>query len=466
MQFAVTMVLARLLTPADFGLLAMLLVFIGFAAVLVEGGLGTALVQKQVTNANDETTVFLINLGVAFALAGLLWLMAPVIAMFYNQLLLIPLLQAMLWLLPLGALVTVPNALLSQRLEFRKRAMAELVASTGSALLALWLAWRGWGVWSLVWQALTGAVLRAALLWWVSGWRPQGRFNGAAFAELFRFAGPLLLANAMNVASVRLQALMIGKLFDARALGFYGLAQDTQQAPAQFMNALINRVGLPVFSKVAREQPGQMAGALRLALRLSMFVFAPCMGGIAVLASPLVLVLYGPQWAEVAPILSILALAAIFWPLHVLNLAALSALGRADLVLRMEIIKALTMIPLVLVASFFGVIMVAWAVLGSSLVCVVINTWHSRRLLGCGLSTQIRDLLPGFLLTLAAVCMSGLVAGWVEQRLLSLGMAIGVAMFIYLGGATVLRLRAWGDLLKFINTLCGVHSPTSGASLT
>lgn len=461
-QFIVTIVLARLLPPVDFGLMAMLLVFISFAALLVEGGLGSALVQKQITSANDETSVFLVNLVMGFALAVLLWLLAPAIAGFYAQPLLVPMLYALLWLLPLGALVTVPNALLSQRLDFRGRAIAELVVSISSGLLALWLAWRGFGVWSLVWQALAGALLRAVLLWWISGWRPQGRFDKVAFAQLFRFGGWLLLANAMNVASLRLQSLLIGKWFDARTLGFYTMAQDTQQAPAQFMSALLNRVGLPMFAKVSKQQPEQLANTLRLALRLSMFVFAPCMLGIAVMAAPLVMTLYGPQWEEVAPILSILALAALFWPLHVLNLAALNALGRSDLVLRMEIFKALTSIPLVLMASFFSVLMVAWAVLVSGLVCVVINTWHSRRLLDCGLGTQLRDLLPGLLLTLATASMAWFAARWVDQAWLSIVLAMLVAMVCYVAGAIVFRLQAWHDLLKFMQTLRTGHSSTLG----
>lgn len=464
-QFVVTMVLARLLTPADFGLMAMLLVFTSFAGLLVEGGLGSALVQKQTTSANDESSVFLVNLGMGCGLALLLWLWAPAIAVFYAQPALVPLLQVLLWLLPLGALATVPNALLSQRLDFRKRAIAELLASTGSAVLALWLAWRGLGVWSLVWQALAAAFLRAGLLWPLSGWWPRGRFDRAAFGGLFSFAGWLLLANALNVISVRLQSLLIGKLFDARALGFYAMAQDTQQAPAQFMSALLNRVGLPMFASVSG-QPDKLAGALRLALRLSMFVFAPCMASIAVVANPLVMLLYGAQWAEVAPILSILALAALFWPLHVLNLAALSALGRSDLVFRMEIAKALTAIPLVLIASFHGVLAVAWAVLVSSLVCVLINTWYSRRLLGCGLLAQLHDLLPGLLLTLWAVAVAWLAAGWFDHAGLSMGTAMVAAMVCYVAGAAMFRLQAWRDLLGFMQTLRAGHALTARGTLT
>lgn len=449
MQFVVMIVLARLLKPSDFGLLAMLLVFIAFGALLVEGGLGSALVQKQATSADEETSVFLVNLGIGCLFAALLWVCAPAIAVFYAQPVLDPMLRFLLWVLPIGALAAVPSALLSKQLDFRKRAIAESIASLGSALLALWLAWRGHGVWSLVWQVVVGAALRALLLWLLSGWRPRGRFDGHAFITLFRFGGFLLLANVLNVASVRLQSLLIGRLFDARALGFYVMAQDTQQAPAQFMSSLLNRVGLPMFSAVG-EQPEKLTGALKMSLRLSMFVFAPCMLCLAVLSKPLVHVLYGPVWAPSAPMLSLLALAAAFWPLHVLNLAGISARGRSDIVFKLEIMKAVISIPLILVASPFGVMAIAAAVLVSSLLCVIINTWYSGALLGFGLHAQMREMIPIFLLALLAASCAYLASGLVAIPVAALLVAGCAAIGIYVAAAAALNMRAWRDFLEFM----------------
>lgn len=460
-QFAVMMALARLLTPADFGLMAMLLVFTTFAALLVEGGLGTALVQKQASTDNDETSVFLVNLVAGCAMALALWALAPGITRFYSQPTLAPLLRALAWMLPLGALATVPNSLLIQRLDFRRRAGAELLASVGSGAVALWLAWRGHGVWSLAWQTLVGAGLRAALLWWLSGWRPRGRYDRAAFAGLFRFGGCLLLANALSVGAMRLQSLLLGRLFDARTLGVYAMAQDTQQAPAQLASALLNRVGLPMFASVA-DQPAKLAGALRLSLRLSMFVFAPCMAGLAVVAAPLVRLLYGPQWGEAAPLLSLLALAGLFWPLHVLNLAALGALGRSDLILKLEVAKAAVTIPLVAVASPFGAQPVAWAALVAGLACTWINTRHAHRLLDCGLRVQLRDLRPVLLLTLAASASAWGALALVGNAPWALGLAIAAAVATYALVAVALRLQAWQDLLEFLRTLRSGVSPAGG----
>ena len=451
-QFVVTMVMARLLDPADFGLLAMLLVFTTFAALLAEGGLGSALVQKQDIGVNDGISVFLANLFASCLLACALWLLSPAIAGFYSQAELIPLLHLLLWMLPLGALTTVPNALLSRRLDFRKRAAAELVASLGSGGVALLLAFRGYGVWSLAWHAVTGAFLRALLLWLLSAWRPRGRFDCKAFGGLMRFGGYLLLANAMNLTFTRLQSLLIGRLFDARTLGFYTLAQDTQQAPSQFMAGLLNRVGLPMFSMVAT-QPAKLLGALRLSLRLSMFIFVPGMAVVAVMAKPLVVVLYGDAWTPAAPLLAVLALAAAFWPLHVLNIAALSALGRSDLVFKLEIVKATISLPLILIAAHLGVQAVAWAVLVASLVSVRVNTWYSHELLGHGLRAQMRDVLPTLLLVLLSTGCAWISARLVTAPLACLLVAVGAAFAAFVASASMLRLKAWCDLLDFLRVL-------------
>lgn len=463
LQLVVTVVLARLLQPEDFGLMAMVLVFTSFAALLVEGGLGTALVQRQTTTADEEASVFWVNLGVGFLLAALLWLCAPAISHFYREPALLSLLQLMLWVLPLGALAAVPGAILTQRLDFRSRMLAELAASGCAASVALWLAWRGHGVFSLAWQLIAAAGVRMLVLWLLSGWRPGGRFDATAFVLLFRFGGLLLLANLLNVASTRLQSLLIGRLFDARMLGFYALAQDTQQAPAQFMSSLLNRVGLPMFSIVAN-QPEKLAGALRLSLRLSLFVFAPCMMGIAVIATPLINVLYGPGWAPAAPVLGILALSVVFWPLHVLNLAAISAIGRADLVLRLEVVKALVTIPLVVVAAFFGFVAVAWAVLASSALCVVVNAWYSQRLLRYGLVAQLRDALPTVMLALLSTSVAAMVLHAGDNGLTSMLLAIFLAIATYVIGAISARLRAWQDLLIFLRTLVS-RSPANHKEL-
>jgi len=451
-QFVVMIVLARLLTPADFGLIAMLLVFTTFAALLVDAGFGTALVQRQQTTDDDETTVFLTSLCMAVVLAAILWMAAPAIAAFYSQPTLTPLTRLLLFVLPLSALAAVPDALLTQRLDFRARANAEIIASLCSGVLAVALAWQGFGVWSLAWQAIAAIGMRALLLWLFSGWRPRGRFDTSSFRGLFRFGGYMLMANLLNTFSIRLQSLLIGRMFDSRALGYYTLAQNTEQAPAQFMSGVLNRVGLPVLSTVA-DQPAKLIGALRLSLRVAIFVFVPCMVGIAVVAHSLIIVLYGSRWTPAAPLLSVLAIAGMFWPLHVLNLAAIGALGRSDLVFKLEIVKRVVSIPLIVVGSFYGVLAVAWAVLVSSVFGVIVNTWYSHKLLNYGVLAQLRDQSATLLLSAIAAAVAWLASHWLAHAPLALAVAVLAAATAYLGGAALGKVVAWRELLEVMHAM-------------
>ena len=457
-QFAVMILLARLLGPSDFGLIAMLLVFTTVAALLVDSGFGTALVQKQDTSDDDESTVFLSGIGVSVVVGCILWFAAPLIADFYSQPLLVPLTRLMLFVLPLSALAAVPDALLTQRLDFRARANAEILASLCSGAVAVVLAWRGFGVWSLAWQSLVAIGVRAALLWLFSRWRPRGRFRIESFRGLFAFGSYMLMANLLNTISIRLQSLLIGKLFDSRALGYYTLAQNTQMAPAQFMSGVLNRVGLPVFSTVA-DQRDKLVAALRLSLRAAIFAFVPCMVGIAVVAKPLIVMLYGARWTPAAPILSILAVSATFWPLHVLNLAAIGAQGRSDLIFRLELIKRIVSIGSIIACSPAGPVAIAWAVLASSLFAVAINTWYTHKLLGYGALAQLHDQAGTLLLSAPAA-----LAGWLVLRCMPAGTlamlaAIVVAAVVYVGGAALARNRALADLLELSRTLRSRETP-------
>lgn len=459
-QFGVMIVLARLLAPSDFGLIAMLLVFTTVAALLVDSGFGTALVQKQDTSDDDETTVFLSGIGISALVGGILWFAAPAIAAFYSQPILTPLTHLSLFVLPLSALAAVPDALLTQRLDFRARANAEIFASLCSGAVAIVLAWRGFGVWSLAWQSVIAIGVRAILLWMYSHWRPRGRFRAASFRKLFAFGSYMLMTNLLNTISIHLQSLLIGRLFDSRTLGYYTLAQNTQQAPAQFMSGVLNRVGLPVFSTVAN-QPAKLVGALRLSLRVAIFMFVPCMMGIAVVAKPLIAMVYGARWTPAAPMLSILAVSATFWPLHVLNLAAIAAQGRSDLIFRLELVKRVVSIGLIIACSPAGPVAIAWAVLVSSLFGVVVNTWYSYKFLDYGMLAQLRDQAGTLLLSALAALGGWLVLHGMAAGTLAIMAAIMVAMIVYFAGAALGQHRALADILGLARALRAGNAPSS-----
>lgn len=451
-QFLVMVVLARLLTPEDFGLIAMLLVFTSIGTLLVDSGFGVALIQRQQTTADDETTVFIFTLCISIVTAGILMLAAPAIAAFFNQPKLVELSRVMAVIFPLGAFASVPDALLTMKLDFKARARAEVVASLCSGAVAVALALRGFGVWSLAWQSMVSIGVRGLLLWVYSGWRPRGRYRRASFRSLFGFGGYMLLSGLLNAVAMRLQSLLIGKLFDARTLGFYTLAQNTQQAPASLIDGILKRVGLPVFSTIAQDR-AKLRSAFRASLRMVMFLFVPCMVGIALVAKPLIAVIYGERWVSAAPILSILSLSAALWPIHVLNLAAIGAQGRSDLLLRVEVAKQLIGIALIATFAHWGPIAIAWAVLVSGFFSVAINAYYSKKLLDYGVLAQLADQAATFGLSLLAAGVGWMILHWAPPGPLPMLGAIAIAAVVYGLLAILTRNVALDGLLSVVRAL-------------
>lgn len=451
-QFAVTLVLARLLLPRDFGLVALLTIFTGIGAILVDSGFGTALIQRQHTTRNDETTVFLFSFGVAVLLLLLLIAAAPLAASFFHAPQLSSLLRVASVVLLFSGLGAVPDALLTTRLDFRARTMSQLVASLISGATAVVLAISGFGVWSLVWQLVTAAAIRTGCLWFFSGWLPRGRFSTGSFRNLGKFGSFMLFSSLLNSMYQQAQPLLIGRMFDIRSVGFYTLAQNSQQAPLSLMGGVLTRVGLPVFSALA-DQPSRMIEALRPILRLSMFVFVPCMAGLAVMAKPLVLLIYGVRWLPAAPILSILAIAGALWPIHILNLEAIKAQGRSDLFFRLAVIKITLAIVLVVLGSPWGPIGIAWATVVASAINATINTYYSWKLLDYGPLMQAAEQAPTFALSALAALVGWCILHWASAGPITILLAIFGAAVVYLGAARIFEVQALADLWSFLHAL-------------
>jgi O-antigen/teichoic acid export membrane protein len=451
-QFVVTLILARLLLPSDFGLIALLLIFTSVGNILIDSGFGAALIQRQRVTPDDEMTVFIFSCAVATSLWVVLSVVAPYIAIFFHDPRLSSLLRMGALAFPLGALGAVPDALLTIRMDFRARTLAQLMGSSVSGLISIGLAALGFGVWSLVGQLLTATAMRTIGLWHYSKWIPSGQLNKESFTNLGRFGGFMLLSSLLNAAYLQVQPLLIGRLFDTRSLGYYSLAQSSQQAPVSLIEGVLSRVGLPVFSAIAHHPP-RLLEALRSILRLSLFLFVPCMVGIAVMAKPLVLVIYGQRWLPTAPILSVLAVGATLWPVHVLNLEAIKAQGRSDLFFRLAVFKTVLSIALIFVGSAWGVLGIAWAILIASIIGAIINTYYSWKLLNYGPLAQAREQLPTFALASLAALV-----GWQTMHRMPAGpmgtlLAILIAGVTYLGAAKFFKVQALSDLLTFIHVL-------------
>lgn len=445
-QFLVSILLARLLAPEDFGLLAMLYLFISIASLFVDSGFSAALIQRQDITREDESTVFFFNLGAGLIVAlGLCWA-APWIAAFFDQPVLQNLTYAMALNLFVSAFGSIQNVLLIKKLDFKTLMMIGVVASFLSGVLAVALAWRGFGVWSLALQTLASSGITVALLWLWHPWRPQWVFSLAALRSLFRFGSFLLLSGFLDTLFTRLYSILIGKLFSARELGFYTRATNTQQLTVDVLTNVLNRVAFPTFSAAAADK-AQLARGVRKALRAVMLLNIPAMLGLMVVAEPLVITLFGEKWLPSVPILQILCLAGLLWPLHVINLNVLMAQGHSNLFFRIEVLKKVIGIVATGTASFYGILAIAWSQVVVSVLSFLLNTYYTKKFLGYSAWSQTRDLLPYL-----AISMLMTLTVWpihlysTLSPAVQLGLISSVGAFIYLYTCRFLRLAAFEEL--------------------
>jgi len=442
-QFLVMLVLARLLSPAEFGLLGMLSLFIALAGSVVDSGFGSALIQRKEITEADKSSVFLFNAAMGAFMALTIFSAAPWIAGFYREPILLPLTRLMALNLFIGSFGVVQVAVLTRNLDFRTPCKAGIVAMIVSGTSAVWMAWRGYGVWSLAAQSVIYTTVSTGLIWAFCPWKPSLRFRFESLRSLFGFGSRMLASGLLYTFFDRIQLAVIGKAFSAAALGFYTRAFSTQQFPVSFLSAVVNRVTFPIFSRLSHNRDS-IRPAVRRALVSIMLPTLPMMLGLAVVARPLVLVLFGEKWLPCVPYLRVLGIAGALWPLQVMNLDVVMAVGRSDLVLRLEIVKKV-LIGIGLLATFrISVMAMVWAFLIVSIACVFLNTHYSKLLIGYGVVEQFVDLAPYAvisLLTSALAWAAGISFSHLPFLQLITSVLVGIAT--YLAICHILRLESY-----------------------
>lgn len=462
-QFGITVVLARLLSPEAFGTIALLYLFAGVAGTFAEGGLSSALIQRQDASPVDESTVFWLNSGVGLAVAALFYLSGSAIAGLYEVPVLEPLAGVMALTVLAGAVGAVPRALFTKAMNFRPLVMVSLGSAILSGGIAIWLAWNGWGVWALAGQAFVAAAATTTLTWFVSPWRPALVFSIASARRLFGFGGYILASALLETVYTRLYTVFLGAFYGVAALGFYVRADTTAQMPATVLNSVVARVAFPHFSRLAAEDHARLTANFRAALRGSMLIHASAMLGLAAVAEPLVLFLFGETWLPSVPFLRVLCLASLMMPLHVLNLQALMALGRADLFFRLEVIKKVIGIAILVVASAFGPIGIAWGMVVAGVASYFVNAHYLARLLSYGALAQLRDVaqigLAAFGMAMGVAWLSVELGDW--PPLASLSVTIACGALVHLIMIIVFDLAGAAGMIK--NLLAKLWLPRRSA---
>lgn len=455
--FIASVILARLLAPEDFGLIALLGFFTSLSIVFVQGGLTLALVQRQDATAEQENAVFWTNLCAGMLFALILVAIAPVVARFYGYALMDPLMYVAAAQVVLSSLGAVQTALLTRNLQFQQLTKTGIASSLLSGVAGVAAAFAGWGVWALAVQILVQSAVASAALWWVSDWRPSWTVRFSSIRDLARFGVNISLSSILEVLYSNGFILVIGKFYGARDLGFLARATSIQALPTGIISQIIARIALPLFAARADDKDALLRG-FRMAVEIAMLLSLPLMAGLAVLADLVILVLLGPQWTPAAQVLAIIAFGGALLPLQILNLQLLLAGGASRDFLRLEIRKKIVGTICYGTGCFFGIIGIAYASLVFAVFAFLINAEPTRKALGYGARQQILDLRGPIALTFAmglAVFAFRHLVDLPPVPLLAACVAVGAA--IYVGGGLAFRLAAFRQALTLAQAVIGLR---------
>lgn len=417
-QFVIGIVLARILAPDDYGIVGMLAIFIAIANTFADSGLSNALIQKQDCTDDDYSTIFYFNVAVALGCYALLFISAPSVASFYEMPILTNVMRIVSLSIIISGLTAVQNTRLTKQLRFRLQSKISIVSVFVTGATGLTLAFRGWGVWALVFQALAGQIFTSVCIWCYSKWIPKIRFSINSFRQLWRFGSKLLCSSLINTLYQNLYTLVIGKCFTPAQVGYYNRGNGYASIPVNTVTDMSLKVTYPILAKL-QDDDERLLRAYSKLLRMPLYVLYPILTTIAVTSAPLIEFMIGEKWLPCAPLLSILCIGGMFTPLTQINLNLLYVKGRTDLVLKLELIKK-PIAFLILFASIpFGIIVM---VVGKALyefVAFSFNCYYTGKILNYGELRQLRDLLPIFIncavmAGVMAIAMTSVCSPWIK----------------------------------------------------
>lgn len=399
-NFLTNLVLARLLMPEDFGAIAMLAIFLAVSNIFIQGGLGAALIQKKNPDHLDYSTVFYWNLVVAAVFYLILYVSAPFIADYYALPLVKPLLRVQSLVLLIQSFSIVQYTQLQKQMNFKALAIRNMAAALAGTLIAIPLALRGFGAWSLVASAILASIVNVLLLWKMSDWRPAWEFSLSSLKTLFSFGGLMLLSSLAETLYTNLQGLIIGKRFSAGDLGYFSQAKKLEEIPVTGLSSIVNDVTFPAFSSL-QDDPDRLLAGVRKSTKALTFLNFPMMILLMIVAQPLICLLYGSKWEPSAPYFQILCVSGLIYTVNTLNTNVIKSLGKGKIYFVIQITKRLIGIALILFGIRFGIYGLLWAVASVAYIGFIINTIVNKKLINYGLLRQIGDV--GVCLLIAVV---------------------------------------------------------------
>lgn len=435
-NFVISIILARMLLPEDYGIIALVTVFITICDKLVVSGLATSLIQKKDADNKDFSTIFFFSLSASLVIYGILFATAPLIANFFNayeKKLLVDVIRVMGLQIIVLAVNSVQSAYVSRTMQFRKFFWSTLGATLLSAVVGIWFAYEGFGVWALVAQYLVKMCTSTIVLWFTVKWRPTLTFSFNRFKSLYSYGWKLFVASMIKVLYNDLRSLVIGKFYSSEQLAFYNKGQSFPLLVESNVSGTIDSVFFPVISQ-KQSSKEEVLSMLRRAVKISSYILTPLLVGLAAVATPLIEVLLTEKWLPCVFFLQILSFSYVFSPVEIENLQAIKAVGRSDIVLKLEIIKKAVGILLLIIAIPISAEAIAISFLLGNIFAAFVNGFPNKKLIGYKFSMQISDILPPLLMSAVmygVIFMISFISmpSWI---LLILDIVVGIAVYLLL----------------------------------
>lgn len=447
--FIVSIVLARLLSPTIYGTVALVTVFITILQVFIDSGFGNALIQKKDADNLDFSTVFYFNIVVCLVLYALMFFAAPYIAAFYQNPTLTPVVRVLSLTLIISGVKNVQQAYVSRTMQFKRFFFSTLGGTIGAAVIGIAMAYFGFGVWALVAQHLFNAAVDTLILWFTVRWRPDRAFSFARLKSLFSFGWKLLVSTLIDTVYNDVRQLLIGKVYQPSDLAYYNQGKKFPNLIITNINSTINSVLFPTLSKV-QDDKDRLRSMMRMSIKVSTYLMGPVLVGLAACADPLIRLMLTEKWMPCVFFLRIFCITFLIYPIHTSNLSAISAMGRSDLFLKLEIIKKAVGFCIIFGTMWISVEAVAIGSLISAVAALIVNAWPNRKLLGYSVIQQIKDILPPLLLSLAMGVCVYCVEFLKLNDWLTLLIQIPLGIAIYLGGSVIFKMESYRYLIGTI----------------
>lgn len=437
-QFLIGVILARLLPPSDFGVIAMLTIFLAISQTIIDGGFSNALIRKVDRSEADYSTVFIFNIIIGVLLCLIVVWAAPYIAAFYEMPQLSSVMKVLALTLLFNSFSVVFYAILTINIDFRSIAIANFVSAIISGVIGIVMAYQGWGVWSLVFQSVSRSVINALLVAVLAKWRPKFFFSRVSFVEMFSYGSKILISSLINTVYANLTPMIIGKFYTSKDLGYYDRGRQFGVLPINYIVQTYERVTFPIMSQLQNDDTRLIDAYRKYIKSASLIMFIVVMLIIA-LAKPIILLILSAKWVEAIIYLQLFCVAEMFNHVTRLNLVLLQVKGRSDLFLRLEVIKKAISLSMLLCAAPFGIIPICISQILYSQIAMYINTYYTKKLFGLSYIMQVKDFSKYLIFAFVACVPAYLMVVFDVPSLLSIIFGSVIALALYT------KVLLWND---------------------